>query len=76
MKTIKNRINLAAINAQNTLGNVRDKLRDNAGDFTVDKSVVFVIVIVLGAAALALLKTFLSNDMAPVVKEKIMAFFN
>ena len=39
-------------------------------------SVMFVIILVLGALALLLLKNFLNDDLAPTLKTKIMAFFN
>ena len=57
-------------------GRLKETLRDESGQFVVDHAVVFVIIIVLGALALAALKVFVTNDMAPTLKNKIMEFFN
>lgn len=53
-----------------------DKLTENSGQFVMDHAVVFVLIIVLGGIALALLTSFLQADMAPTLKSKIMEFFN
>lgn len=54
----------------------RAKLAENSGQFVMDHAVVFVLIIVLGGIALALLTSFLQADMAPTLKSKIMEFFN
>lgn len=51
-------------------------LQDESGDFVADKGTVAVIIIVLGGIALALAKTFLSDSLAPTLKDKLLAFFN
>lgn len=58
------------------LSDVKTKLTAKDGQFVVDHAVVFVLIIVLGGIALALLTTFLQNDMAPTLKTKILEFFN
>ena len=52
------------------------RLQNTDGQFVMDHAVIFVIIIVVGALVLGLLKTFVETDMAPVLKEKILAFFN
>ena len=80
MNTLKNHIHTALthlyLRANKLSGHMKAKLLSNDGQFVVDHAVVFVIIIVLGALALTLLKGFIETDMAPVLKEKIMAFFN
>ena len=65
MNNLKKKLNRALIRLQNT-----------DGQFVMDHAVVFVIIIVVGALVLGLLKTFVGTDLAPVLKEKILAFFN
>lgn len=55
---------------------VANKLAENNGQFVMDHSVVFVLIIVLGGIALGLLTTFLTTDLAPTLKTKILDFFN
>ncbi|MET0018007.1 hypothetical protein [Oscillibacter sp.] len=80
MKTIKNNLNAAMvkayIRAQLRTARLKDTLKDESGQFVMDHAVVFVIILVLGAAALLLLKNFLNDDLAPTLKTKIMAYFN
>ena len=80
MNTLKNNIHSAMTNlyllAHKLSGDMKAKLLSNDGQFVVDHAVVFVIIIVLGALVLTVLKNFVETDMAPVLKEKIMAFFN
>lgn len=80
MKTLKNNLNAAMtrayIRAQLRATRLKETLKDESGQFVMDHSIQFVIAIVLGAAALLLLKNFLNNDMAPTLKTKIMDFFN
>lgn len=54
----------------------KKKLTDDEGQFVVDHAVVFVLIIVLGGISLVLLKNFLSSDLAPTLKNKILEFFN
>ena len=65
VNNLKKKLNRALIRLQNT-----------DGQFVMDHAVVFVIIIVVGALVLVLLKNFVETDMAPVLKEKILAFFN
>jgi len=80
MKTLKNNLNAAMtkayIRAQLRAARMKETLKDESGQFVMDHSIAFVIAIVLGGAALLLLKNFLNDDMAPTLKTKIMAFFN
>ena len=80
MKTLKNTLNAAMtkvyIRAKLRAGRLKETLRDESGQFVGDHAVGFVIIIVLGALALAALKVFVTNDMAPTLKNKIMEFFN
>ncbi len=80
MNTLKNTLNAAMtkayIRARLYAVRMKDTLKDESGQFVVDHSLQFVIAIVLGALGLMLLKNFLTNDMAPTVKTKIMEFFN
>ncbi|MEA4954810.1 MAG: hypothetical protein VB096_04785 [Pseudoflavonifractor sp.] len=78
-KTLKNALDhaarkfCAAVTVKKSA--VREKLAENSGQFVMDHAVVFVLIIVLGGIALALLTNFLQSDMAPTLKSKIMEFF-
>lgn len=80
MKTLKNKLNAAMtkvyIRAQHRTARLKEALTDESGQFVMDHSIAFIIAIVLGGAALLLLKNFLNDDMAPTLKTKIMDFFN
>lgn len=80
MKTLKNNVSAAMtkayIHAQLGIARMKEILKDESGQFVMDHTVAFVLTIVLGGAVLLLLKAFLTDDLAPTLKTKIMAFFN
>lgn len=53
-----------------------DKLAENNGQFVMDHAVVFVLILVLAGIALTLLTSFLNDDLAPTLRQKILDFFN
>lgn len=53
----------------------KEKIRDDRGNFFMDHAVVFVLIIVIGGIVLALLTTYIQNDLATTIKSKISDFF-
>lgn len=80
MKTLKNNFNdamtKAYIRARLHASRLKDAMTDESGQFVMDHSVQFVLILVLAGIALVLLKDWLQNTMAPTMKTKIMEFFN
>lgn len=76
IKSLPGKINamLARLKADAVVA--KGKLADERGQFVMDHAVVFVIILVVAAIVIALLTTFLQTDMAPLIKQKILDFFN
>lgn len=73
---LKNAANAAAAKACLRLSRVRASLKDRRGQFVMDHSVVFVLILVLAGIVLVLLKDWLQNSLAPTLQGKVMEFFN
>ncbi|MEA4993933.1 MAG: hypothetical protein VB060_08915 [Oscillibacter sp.] len=80
MNTLKNTLNAAMtrayIRARLYVLRMKETLKDESGQFVMEHSTTFMIILVVASLSLLLLKNFLNNDMAPTVKTKIMEFFN
>lgn len=80
MNTLKNTLNAAMtkayIRARLYAARMKDTLKDESGQFVMEHSTTFMIILVVAALSLLLLKNFLNNDIAPTIKTKIMEFFN
>ena len=76
MNTMKTVITRAYVQMLCQKARIKAVLQDESGDFVSDKGTVAVLIIVLGGIALALAKNFLSDSLAPTLKDKLLAFFN
>ena len=80
MKTIRNKLNEKLLRAYRRVRGLGKKaaetLKNEDGQFVVDHAVVFVIIIVLGAVAIVLMRTYLQNDLSVLLKNKVEALFN
>ena len=80
MKTLMNKINNAMtkayIRAQIHAAQLKETMKDESGQFVMDHSVVFFLIVVCAGIALVLLKDWRQNTMAPTLKAKVMEFFN
>lgn len=80
MKTIRNKLNEKLLRAYLRVRGLGKKaaetLENEDGQFVVDHAVVFVIIIVLGAVAIVLMRTYLQNDLSVLLKNKVEALFN
>lgn len=70
------KINYALVALNNEAAICGEKLRTQDGDFAIDKSIVYVIAIALGAVAMGLLVAYFKEDLSNLIKEKMNAFFN
>lgn len=55
---------------------VRNKLKEQRGDFVIDHAAVFIIILVLAGVALTLLLGYFKTDFFTALKEKISAIFS
>lgn len=76
MNTMKTAITRAYIQMLCQKTRIKAVLKDESGDFVTNNATVAVIIIVLGGIALALAKAFLSDSLAPTLKDKLLTFFN
>ncbi len=52
------------------------KLNETKGQFVIDNGVVFVIIIVIGGIAIAVLTSYIENDFNDLITEQINSFFD
>lgn len=76
MKFAMNKLNMAMINLQVAVNDIKERIKEERGDFILDHAMVFVIILVVGAIVLVALKNYISNDFTNLVKSKIDEFFN
>lgn len=75
-KTISTAMTRLCIRADRMIDSTKEKLRSQEGQFVVDNGVVLLIIVVVGAIVLGLFKGFVNDDLAPAIKDKMLAFFN
>lgn len=61
---------------QSKVADVKNKMEEQQGDFTLDHAMVFVIILILGGIILLALKNYIGDDFTNLVKQKINEFFN
>lgn len=52
------------------------KLNETKGQFVIDNGVVFVIIIVIGGIAIAVLTSYIENDFNSLITQQINSFFD
>ena len=75
-KTISTAMTHLYIRADHLSDAAKKKLHSQEGQFVVDNGVVLLIIVVVGAIVLGLFKNFVNDDLAPAIKDKMLAFFN
>lgn len=73
---IKSLMTRTCIKTQAVAAEAHAKLQDNKGEFVVEHGVVFVIILVLAALAIALLRSLMNDTLSPTITQKIKDFFN
>lgn len=76
MKFAMNKLNMAMINLQVAVNDMKERMKDDRGDFVLDHGIVFVIILVLGGIVLLALKAYFDGEFPDLIKSKIDAFFN
>lgn len=66
----------AAIQLRTAAARVSTQMQSETGTFVVEHGAVMLIILVIAAIAIALLKTLVTDTLAPTIKEKMLAFFN
>lgn len=75
-KSISSAMTRLYIRSEQLTDTLKHKLHSEKGQFVVDNGVVLLIIVVVGAIVLGLFKTFVNDDLAPSIRQKMLDFFN
>ena len=75
-KSISSAMTRLYIRSEQLTDTLKHKLRSENGQFVVDNGVVLLIIVVVGAIVLVQFKDFVNDNLAPAIKDKMLAFFN